>query len=239
MTTALATAPTLAPEPTPILHVLPDPPAKPAAKKPGLNLGAIAKAKPEKGGKTYPIAVLDDEQRGLVTDLLAQKSQATALEGSIKALTDEVNTAALTQWLALAQGQTTPPSSIILPGLTTDTAIVTICGDSGGRFKSNDAAVAAGEVAAILGDDAFAETCETKTVLKIDLDEVGEDIRQALVDDILAAFTKHGATHAISATENLVFKPAVKVGRFTRFTPEQNQRLAAALPLVLTLKRRS
>src|SRR5436309_752778 len=84
------------PTATPALHVLPPPatttPAAAPAKKRGLNLGGIGAAAPAaKGGKTYPVADLTDEQKEMVSDLLAHLSQIKAMEGSVETWKKDVN----------------------------------------------------------------------------------------------------------------------------------------------------
>ena len=217
-------------------------PAAPApAKKPAgkLNLGGISKAAANKETATYPVAELTDEQREMVSELLTQNAQAKALEGSIELLKAEVNGLAMPQWFRHAQGQITPPSSIVLPGLGTDQAMLVVAGETGGRYKAVDADAVREKLAALLGEDDTDQSFDQTATLKIDIDKVQEDLRQTIVDEVVEVFTRHNALHAISAKQALVMKPIVRKARFQSFPLATNLAINALLPLIPSFKRRA
>ena len=252
--------------PAPTFTVVPSPAATPAAapvkKRGGLNLGGIGAAAPAtKGGKTYPVATLTDEQKAMVSDLLAQTAQYKALEGSIESLKKEVNALVMPQWFGVAQGQIDPPSSMIVPGLTAadkraaaekagtpvlpgvtltdDQGMLVIAGETGGRYIGTAEAAAVERIAAMVGEDKFAAEFMEKIALKISLDKVADDTQQALVDDLLAVFTRHNAMHAVEAKTLTTFRPLARKSRFQTFDLPTNLAIHEVLPIIPTFKRRA
>lgn len=223
------------PEPSgPQFHVLP-PPAPPSPNPFGDDpLAAVAPTTARKGAKVYPHATLTDSQRRQLDELMNQKRQAKDLEGTIKALTAQLQPVIVDQYIDLAAGRADAPSSIVATGFQ-HSALVPVCGDSGGRYtempKEN-----AGQLVTLLGSQAVLDNFADGTSLKIKLADVPESKRQGVVADLLAIFQKHAVMDCVERKAIIIPKPEFRAGRWTRFDAHTNRAINAVIPLITSFR---
>jgi len=221
---------------TPQFHVLPDPAKSGAGANPFGDdpLAALGAAPAKKGGKTYPRATLDDLQRRQLDELMKQKADYKNLEGTIKALTSQLQPAIVGQFIDLAIGRADVPSSIVATGFERN-ALIPICGDSGGRYtelpKEN-----ASQLVEIIGTQGVLDNFADGTSLKIKLADVPESKRAAVITELVAVFQKHGVMDCVEKKAIIVPKPEFRAGRWTRFDAETNRRINTVIPLIASFR---
>lgn len=72
--------------------------------------------------------------------------------------------------------------------------------------------------------------------MEIDGDAIPLDKQQALVDGLTSLFAEHGCSAALSVTTEVKPLDAFHTSRHTMFTPEQNERINAVLPIMVSIK---
>jgi hypothetical protein len=229
-----AIAETAAPA-APQFTVLPDPSPGAAANPFGDDpLAAVGASPAKKGTKVYPNANLTDPQRRQLDELMRQKAEAKDLEGTIKTLQAQLTPVIVGQFIDMAIGRSDVPSSLVARGFT-NSALIPICGDSGGRYaelpKEN-----ASQLVAVIGAPATVENFDDGTSLKIKLSDLPESKRPPIIAGILALFQEHGVMHCLEKKSIIVPKPAFKAGRWTMFDAETNRRINEVIPLTASFR---
>ena len=98
-------------------------------------LAAIGESAAKKtGGKSYPRAALTDPQRKQIDELNRQKIEAAALKGSMELLSGLLSPIVTDQYITQNIGLAEVPSGILATGFNSE-SLITLCGDSGGKYK--------------------------------------------------------------------------------------------------------
>jgi hypothetical protein len=210
-------------------------PAKPAGR---LNLAGLAKAKPAKG-KDYPILPETDESKQLVAVIRTQADELDSLKGSLDIHKSEITSIALPFYFAALHGRGEIPSSVIARNGTEEVLI-----EFQKRFKQPDSK--GGEAAfnatleqfqAAMGDhfDRFGRFGYKFT---IDGDKIPAESAPAVLEGIQKVLAAHGCdpTEVLTAKETINTTSDFHTLRHSVFTPEQNEAIHRALPLVVQVK---
>ncbi|HEX8312334.1 MAG TPA: hypothetical protein VF614_13520 [Chthoniobacteraceae bacterium] len=248
--------------PAPAIVALPNPPpattAAPAAKRGPLNLGSLGLAKPKaKKSEDRPVVPANEELAELADQYAREKPQFDALEGSIKSTRLSILHFAFPAWLSA--GQTQPDvSSLHVFGSQPDTKLLVSVQN---RYPSQVEFGAGQEaILAVIGRDGedeaatqarFDEAFEAGLSISLKFGEIPVENRQAVIDDLLPIFEKHGLlTPAAPAAEDaegevsaavvckqiVQPKPGFHARRHALFTLEENLRLQEILPAVGMVK---
>lgn len=212
--------------------------AAPAAKKSTGSLGAIDLsgfgAPKAKTGKTaYPVHPdPKGEVKEIVPILLQETQEFDALKGSLDIHKAELAALALPVYFETNRNRIEIPSSIAChgPAGASEEVLVTFTS----KFKETTDQAA---IESVLGDRT-PELVRPSFVIKIDGDLLPPDpaTRQRLVNDLQTLFNSAGATAALSAKSVLKPVPEFHAKRHTLFTPEENQQIHMALPMVIQVK---
>lgn len=260
------------PAPTPGgIHVLPPaqvaaPVAAAPAARGGLNLGALAAAKPAKAkADTHPIVEGTAELQALATKFAAEQPAFKALEGSVKSTRVAIVNLAFPLWLQAAGGKP-DLSSVHVFGTPVESGTrAKILFGVQNRYPST-IDFATGQEAILQaiarpGDSPeqvlarFEEHFEASLAISLNFSKVPEAQRQSLVDALLPIFQEHDlltipegtgggdedgdeaeASPAVVCRQVLAPKPGFHVRRHTAFSFAENVRLQAVLPAVGMVK---
>ena len=215
----------VAPAPTPA-------PAKAGFKK--LDLSGLAK-KDKGASKDYPL--LPDptgDVSKLVRDIVDEQQQLDALDGSLRTKKAELTSMAKQFYFTSLHGRSDIPSSVECRNCSSAVLI-----SFQNRYKTlPDEA----PLIAAVGEENAARFFRQSFELKVDGDKASELVGDAigdLISEMQELFAKHGASEALTAKS--IIKPTkdYHIGRHTAFTPEQNEALERACPVIAAVKKKS
>ena len=260
---ALRTLPDLnpAPVPAPTITVLPDPApdatptAAPAKRGGGLNLGALGAAKPKAKSETNrPTVPRDQELDALLDSFALIKPQFDDLEAQCDMHRAEIIARCFPHWLAIAAKQPDVGSLNLVSGNPATKLLLSVQNRYAAQveFSAGQEALMAAITRTVDGaaepEDAtlarFEEAFEPGLTIALKFGEVPAELRQAVIDDLLPVFEKHGLLQPIgdakaaAAVCKQIVQP--KVGfharRHSLFTIEENLAIQQILPAVGMVK---
>ncbi len=207
-------------------------PPKPGFKK--IDLGGITK-KDAKAPKEYP--VLPDptgDVSKLVRDIVTEQEQLDALDGSLKTKKSELISITKQFFFNHLSGRSDIPSSVECRNCS---SAVLVSFQNRYKVLPDEA-----PLIAAVGEESAARFFRQSFELKVDGDkalELAGDSIGDLISGLQELFAKHGATDALTAKS--VIKPTkdYHIGRHTAFTPEQNEALERACPVIAAVKKKS
>ena len=227
----------------PQFTVLPSPGAAPAPStvNPFGNddpLAAIGESAAKKtGGKSYPRAILTDPQRKQIDELNRQKIEAAALKGSMEVLSGLLAPVVTDQYIKQNIGLAEVPSGILAAGVVSE-SLITLCGDSGGKYKEIPK-TAAGELLTLLNGDVplFTENFRDATSLTIKMADVPDSVRPALSAGLVALFQEHGCLNCLARKSIIAPTPHFKATRWQRFDLATNLALNRVIPIQASFRK--
>jgi len=253
------------PDPTPDLRVLPDPapvapaPAAPAPKaKGGLNLGALGTAKPKAKAETARPTVPHSADLDALADSFAEmKPRFDALEAQVKSTRLQIIAHCFPHWLAVAQKQPDVGSLNLLGGKPETKLLLSVQNryPSQVEFSAGQEALLAA-IARPANDGTtnfepeettlarFDEAFESGLTIGLKFGEIPQEMRQAVIDDLLPVFEKHGLLQPLPGMEEAAAvckqivqpRPGFHARRHSLFTIEENLRIQEILPAVGMVK---
>lgn len=237
--------PSILPDPTPAIRVLPTPAtpaptAKPAAKAGGLNLGKLAGQKPKAEAKKDERPTLDagPELLELADHYHQIKPEFDGLKGDVEHTRVAIVAQAFPLFLSLAMRQP-DLSSVNLLGTKPETKLLVSIQN---RYASTVEFTAGQEamMQAIQREGEEADETLARFEANFDLglsiglkfSEVPEEKRQPLIDALLPIFEAQGllGTDAVEVKQILKPKPGFHARRHTQFTFEENCAIQTILP---------
>ena len=139
----------------------------------------------------------------------------------------------ITQNIGLAE----VPSGILATGFNSE-SLITLCGDSGGKYKEIPK-TAAGELLTLLNGDVplFTENFRDATSLTIKMADVPDSVRPALSAGLVALFQEHGCLNCLARKSIIAPTPHFKATRWQRFDLATNLALNRVIPIQASFRK--
>ena len=201
-------------------------------------LAAIGESAAKKtGGKSYPRAALTDPQRKQIDELNRQKIEAAALKGSMELLSGLLSPIVTDQYITQNIGLAEVPSGILATGFNSE-SLITLCGDSGGKYKEIPK-TAAGELLTLLNGNVplFNENFRDATSLTIKMSDVPDSVRPALSTALVALFQEHGCLNCLARKSIIAPTPHFKATRWQRFDLATNLAFNRVIPIQASFRK--
>ena len=201
-------------------------------------LAAIGESAAKKtGGKSYPHATLTDPQRKQIDELNRQKIEAAALKGSIEVISGLLSPIVTDQYITGNIGLAEVPSGILAAGVVSE-SLITLCGDSGGKYKEVPKTQAVELLTLIGGNVAlFNENFCDATSLTIKMSDVPDSVRPALSTALVALFQEHGCLNCLARKSIIAPTPHFKATRWQRFDLATNLALNRVIPIQASFRK--
>lgn len=193
----------------------------------GISFGGIAKPVEKKGKTSYP--VLTDES-GVIANLVNVILECEEAKDRADTAKKQLAALAEPQYFTRWHGHHEQESSMKALG-TEGNALVTFSK----RLKKITSADTLTPLADIF-DGHESEFFRERFSMEIDGDAIPLDQQQAIVDGLQALFAQHGCSAALSVATEIKALEAFHTTRHVTFTPAQNERINAVLPIVVSVK---